>query len=194
MSPDSMYIVVAEDSAPNRRILVHLLKNKEWYDKIMGEQQAIFNENKQASMESPSTLRFDEIHGKMPLFEQVFKEVLRLHHPFFQLSRSVQKDSVFEGKVIPATFYPEMLKAVDYKTGQPAETGYGLANFVWPSPHGFHFGHAGIFPGHLTRVDYVKEHHFSIALQYNTDQGLGRTMGKWLNTWSELVIQSLDNK
>ena len=26
MSPESMYIVVAEDSAPNRRILVHLLK------------------------------------------------------------------------------------------------------------------------------------------------------------------------
>lgn len=85
-------------------ILVHLLKNKEWYDKIMTEQKFIFAQKKQ-SLESPSTLTFDEIHQQMPLFDQVFKEVLRLHHPFFQLSRSVKEDSVFEGTVIPKNHF-----------------------------------------------------------------------------------------
>ena len=81
-------------------ILVHLLKDQEWYQKIMAEQQAIFS-TKVQSLESPSTLTFDEIHNQMPLFEQVFSEVLRLHHPFFQLSRFVREDSVFQGTVIP---------------------------------------------------------------------------------------------
>ena len=81
-------------------ILVHLLKDQEWFNKIMAEQEAIFSKKKQ-TLESPSTLTFDEIHNQMPLFEQVFSEVLRLHHPFFQLSRFVQEDSVFEGTVIP---------------------------------------------------------------------------------------------
>lgn len=70
----------------------------------MNEQRAIFAQKKQP-LESPSTLTFDEIHNQMPLFEQVFKEVLRLHHPFFQLSRSVKEDSVFEGTVIPKGHY-----------------------------------------------------------------------------------------
>ena len=83
-------------------ILVHLLKNQEWYDKIMKEQDAIFSKKKKKQDCSESTLTFDEIHNEMPLFEQVFKEVLRLHHPFFQLSRSVKEDSIFDGKVIPS--------------------------------------------------------------------------------------------
>lgn len=97
-----------------------------------------------------------------------------------------------EGKIIPETYYPEMLKAVDYRTGQPAEAGYGLANFVWNTSNGIHYGHAGIFPGHLTRVDYVKDHGFSLALQYNTDQGLGRTMGSQLEKISDLVIDAIN--
>eukprot|EP00977_Amphora_coffeiformis_P020848 scaffold8602_cov196-Amphora_coffeaeformis.AAC.6 len=80
-------------------ILVHLLKNKEWYDKVMKEQEEIFGKKKQ-SLLSPSTLTFDDVQH-MPVFEQVFMEVLRLHHPFFQLSRSVKQDSVFNDTVIP---------------------------------------------------------------------------------------------
>lgn len=102
--------------------------------------------------------------------------------------------AIHEGKVIPKAYYPEMLKAVDYRSGQPADAGYGLANFVWTSSNGLHYGHAGIFPGHLTRVDYVKDHGFSIAFQYNTDQGMGRSMGSQLEKLSELVITAMNTQ
>ena len=80
-------------------ILVHLLKNKEWMDKVMAEQDALFAKKKQRLL-SPSTLTYEEVQ-QMPVFEAVFMEVLRLHHPFFQLSRAVKEDSVFNGTVIP---------------------------------------------------------------------------------------------
>ena len=82
-------------------ILVHLLKNKQWYDKVMDEQRALFDKKKDKSLQAPATLTFDDVQN-MPVFEQVFMEVLRLHHPFFQLSRAVLEDSVFEGTTIPA--------------------------------------------------------------------------------------------
>jgi len=37
----------------------------------------------------------------MPVFDQVLSETLRLHPPFFQLSRTVQKDMTYNGTVIP---------------------------------------------------------------------------------------------
>ena len=84
-------------------ILVHLLKNKEWMDKVMAEQDELFEAKKEPLL-SPSTLTFEEVQ-KMTVFEQVFMEVLRLHHPFFQLSRAVKEDSVFNGMVIPKGHY-----------------------------------------------------------------------------------------
>ena len=65
----------------------------------MAEQNDLFGKKKESKL-APSTLTFDEVQ-QMPVFEQVFMEVLRLHHPFFQLSRSVKKDSNFNGTVIP---------------------------------------------------------------------------------------------
>lgn len=82
-------------------IIVHLLKNQEWFQKIMNEQQSIFDKQKSSTLLSPATLSYEEIQNDMPIFEQVFTEVLRLHHPFFQLSRAVKEDSVFNGTVIP---------------------------------------------------------------------------------------------
>lgn len=102
--------------------------------------------------------------------------------------------AIHEGQLIPEAFYPDMLQAVDYQSGQPAEAGYGLANFVWTTTNGIHYGHAGVFPGHLSRVDYVKDHGFSIAFQYNTDQGMGRNMGSRLEKMSELVIAAIKDQ
>ena len=99
-----------------------------------------------------------------------------------------------KGRIIPENFYPEMLKPVDYQTGEAADAGYGLANFVWTTSNGIHYGHAGVFPGHLTRVDYVKDHDFSVAFQYNTDQGMGRNMGSQLAKISDLVIAALNTQ
>jgi sterol 14-demethylase len=80
-------------------ILVHLLKSPEWLDRVMDEQKKIFAKKKQ-NLVYPSTLTYEEVQS-MSVFEQVMSETLRLHHPFFQLSRAVKVDSKFKDCVIP---------------------------------------------------------------------------------------------
>lgn len=79
-------------------LMAHLLKDQTWFAKIMDEQKELFL-NKGSGLH-PSILTYEEVQN-MPIFDQVLSETLRLHPPFFQLSRSVKVDSVFQGKVIP---------------------------------------------------------------------------------------------
>lgn len=114
-------------------IIVHLLKNKEWYDKVMAEQEAIFgkknkglsvNDNSEKDKKGihPATLDFSDIQQDMPVFEQVFMEVLRLHHPFFQLSRYVQEESIFDNDgqkiIIPTGHYVNVAPSAAMRTKQ----------------------------------------------------------------------------
>lgn len=80
------------------------------------------------------------------------------------------------GKFLSEKTYNELIQAVDFKTGEAAKAGYGLGTFVWQTDEGIYYGHAGIMPGYLTQTRYHKDLGFSIALQINTDQGLGRNM------------------
>lgn len=95
------------------------------------------------------------------------------------------------GKVLSAEVYNELISAADMKTGQPAETGYGLGSFVWESDNGLFYGHAGIMPGHLTQVEYSKDYQFAIAFQVNTDAGLGRTHHGHVQQFAQFVIDYL---
>jgi sterol 14-demethylase len=79
-------------------LMAHLLKDKEWVEKVMQEQKSLFAD-KTASL-YPNTLSYEEVQN-MPIFDQVMSETLRLHPPFFQLSRTVKEDTVFQGKTIP---------------------------------------------------------------------------------------------
>lgn len=134
-------------------ILVHLLKNRIWYDKVMTEQEAIFAQKKSGddrSLLAPSTLSFSDIQQDMAVFEQVFMEVLRLHHPFFQLSRSVLEDSVFRAKdgktiVIPSGHFVNVAPSAAMRTAELFPDGpedfdpgrFSAARAKQIKPHGF---------------------------------------------------------
>lgn len=80
-------------------MLVHLLKNTEWMSKVMSEQDEIVSTHRNPS-DPELYLSYGEVQ-RMKVMEQVINETLRLHHPFFQLSRAVHKDSVFQDTLIP---------------------------------------------------------------------------------------------
>lgn len=80
-------------------LMSHLLKDEKWLNQVLEEQKGLFSKKKGNSL-YPNTLTYDEVQN-MPIFDQVMSETLRLHPPFFQLSRAVKEDTVFQGKVIP---------------------------------------------------------------------------------------------
>ncbi|KAL3940274.1 MAG: hypothetical protein SGBAC_005168 [Bacillariaceae sp.] len=79
-------------------LLSHLLKEKEWLEKVMEEQDNLFKDKK--GKLHPTTMSFEEVQN-MPVFDQVLSETLRLHPPFFQLSRAVKESTTFGDFVIP---------------------------------------------------------------------------------------------
>ena len=90
-------------------LMAHLLKDQEWLEMVMKEQKKLFKRKDgkiktflkgERSTLHPESLSYEEIQN-MPVFDQVLSETLRLHPPFFQLSRAVKEDSVFQGKKIP---------------------------------------------------------------------------------------------
>lgn len=82
--------------------------------------------------------------------------------------------SLYGGRILSPAMVAEQRKAVDFRTGLAATTGYGLGTFVWETELGRFFGHAGLMPGYLTHVEYSEKEGFAIALQFNSDQGLGQ--------------------
>jgi D-alanyl-D-alanine carboxypeptidase len=94
------------------------------------------------------------------------------------------------GQVLSDSMLQLLKQAVDFRTGQPAEAGYGLGTFVWATPHGKHFGHAGMFPGYLTQVEHNAEAGFTIALQINTDGGDMRSMHTLILELSDMLFRA----
>ena len=78
------------------------------------------------------------------------------------------------GKVLSPNLYDQLVQPVDFRTAQPAEMGYGLGTFVWQTEQGTFLGHAGMMPGYLTQIEFSTRYRYSIAMQTNTDEGLGR--------------------
>jgi len=81
-------------------LLCHLLKSEKWLEAIIDEQQTLFDSKNKSGMLSPATLSFADVQ-KMEVFDEVLSETLRLHPPFFQLSRSVKVEKEFNGHIIP---------------------------------------------------------------------------------------------
>jgi sterol 14-demethylase len=83
-------------------LVSHLLKSDEWLQKVMKEQDAIFKKKAKDEQDGllPSKLTYTEVQS-MQIFDQVLYETLRLHPPFFQLSRSVMQDTQFKDYIIP---------------------------------------------------------------------------------------------
>ena len=80
-------------------LLSHLLKEPQWLAAIMEEQRQFFPMEGSFATK-PATLTYDQVQ-KMKVFDQVLQETLRIHPPFFQLSRKVMEDTNFQGTTIP---------------------------------------------------------------------------------------------
>lgn len=84
---------------------------------------------------------------------------------------------LYEGKVFSSAILEEMLKVVDFRTGQPSEAGYGLGVMVFKTPFGFMLGHSGIFPGYQTQMSYFPKWKIAVAMQVNADMFSGKLKG-----------------
>lgn len=92
------------------------------------------------------------------------------------------------GKVLKKTEYAKLIDPVGFRDGQPNKMGYGLGSFVWQSELGPFYGHAGIMPGYLTQVEHSAKHKLTIAIQTNSDEGLGRNLHKHIQTVAKILI------
>ena len=77
--------------------------------------------------------------------------------------------NLYEAKVFSEEILEELLQPYDFRTGQLAEAGYGLGVFVFITPVGKIYSHAGIFPGYETSMQYLPELKTSLAIQINAD-------------------------
>ncbi len=79
--------------------------------------------------------------------------------------------SLQQGQFLGKRMLQEMRLPAAFRSGRPAESGYGLGCFVWQVSEGLHYGHEGIMPGHATTVEYAAEEGLAISIQVNTDEG-----------------------
>jgi hypothetical protein len=69
-----------------------------------------------------------------------------------------------------------------------------LGTFVWQTQLGTFLGHAGLMPGYLTQIEYSKDYDIAVALQTNTDQGLGRAHHGYVQRVAQLIVEYLERR
>ncbi len=134
---------------------------------LPGLVQGYFGENNPFGLSGKAVV--DGHYVINPQFEWCGGGFLSTTADLAQLARAIHA-----GELIPPEVHQQLVQAVDFRTGLPAETGYGLGTFVWKTDFGLFMGHAGIMPGYLTQVEYSQDHGFAVALQCNSDADMGR--------------------
>lgn len=94
---------------------------------------------------------------------------------------------LYEGKVFSEESLKALTSPVDFRTGQPAEFGYGYGVFVYRLPQGKALGHSGFFFGYETVMLYFPETKTAIAVQTNNDQTAGKMKMPLMQFVVELV-------
>ncbi len=84
---------------------------------------------------------------------------------------------LYEGEVFSDAMLKEMLRPMDFRTGEPAEQGYGLGVMVFKRPFGFIYGHGGVFPGYQTQMSYFPLWKIAVTMQVNADSFSGKLKG-----------------
>jgi len=98
--------------------------------------------------------------------------------------------ALHSGKVLDKEVYKELIQPVDFRSGRPAKAGYGLGSFVWQTRNdGLYYGHAGLMPGYLTQIEYSANHGFAVALQTNTDEGMGRGLHQFVQEVAKILVK-----
>ena len=74
--------------------MLHMLLEPQYYEACLQEQRELLG----ADLKAPLTY---DLAKQMEVFDHVINETLRLHPPFFQLSRVVTEDTPFKNHIIP---------------------------------------------------------------------------------------------
>jgi len=96
--------------------------------------------------------------------------------------------TLYESKVFSKNALNELLKPHDFRTGQASKTGYGFGVFVFDTPSGLIYSHAGIFPGYETSMMYLTKFKTSLAVQINADS----FSGKLNKTPDQILFEFID--
>lgn len=104
---------------------------------------------------------------------------------------SIWMKALHSDKVLKPNSYKQLIKSAPFKTDLSGNAGYGLGTFVWDTPDGKYYGHAGVMPGYLTQIEFSARHRFAIAFQTNTDEGFGRHHHEIVQSFAKLLIQHL---
>lgn len=94
------------------------------------------------------------------------------------------------GEVLTESMRKQLVAPVGFRSGKPDKQGYGLGSFVWQSEQGPIYGHAGIMPGYLTQIEFSPKQKVAVALQTNSDEGMGQGMHQRVQEVFELVAES----
>ncbi|MCB0615906.1 MAG: serine hydrolase [Phaeodactylibacter sp.] len=100
--------------------------------------------------------------------------------------------SLQKGQVLGHRMLQEMRLPVSFRSGRPAESGYGLGCFVWQVGEGLHYGHEGLMPGHVTSVEYAADEGLAISIQANTDEGFTSKLHGYILELKTIVKEHLD--
>jgi len=84
-----------------------------------------------------------------------------------------------------------LVSPVDFKTGKPSHTGYGLGSFVWDNGDQLSYGHSGFFPGYLSYAVYVPTYQYAIGIQINHD-GYGSSLSIIANTFRNILDSHME--
>ncbi|MEM1250140.1 MAG: serine hydrolase domain-containing protein [Acidobacteriota bacterium] len=94
--------------------------------------------------------------------------------------------ALYEGDAIAGDYVDELVTPV---FPESEEVAYGLGQFVAQTSRGPVYGHSGFFPGYNSRVMYVVDHGFAVALQINSDT---TKVGEHTETRARVVIEALE--
>ena len=78
---------------------------------------------------------------------------------------------LYGGRVLEDESLRRMLESVPM--GEDSDRKYGLAVMIRPSAHGPVYGHAGYMPGYVSVMAYYADHGLAMAVQVNTEVGVG---------------------
>ncbi|MDX1942088.1 MAG: serine hydrolase domain-containing protein [Saprospiraceae bacterium] len=96
---------------------------------------------------------------------------------------------LYEGNAFNKEMLDMMLQGVPSKLGKNL---YGLGVIIGESKYGKTYGHSGWFPGYISEVRYYPQYEFSIAIQFNTDDGSKvKGFGRFLNPISDIIVNDL---
>ena len=183
-------------------LIIEKITGNAYYDEV---QNRIFKPFKLNSTSPSTTRKFpglvqgytgDHV-APYDLPPKVVENGLYIYHPEFEYTGGgVVSNSpdlarwtklLYEGKVFSQERLKELLQPMGFRTGKPAESGYGYGVFVYKTQKGPAYGHSGFFFGYETELLYLPDIKCALAMQVNADQTSGKIKMPTMRALMEMV-------